>query len=341
MPSSVNKGYNLQATGSNTNTWGIELNENVFEIIDRNLGGLVSKSLTNVNVTLTTEESENLVLRLTGALSGAVVITTAAIGMTIVENLTTNAFAVTFSNGVGTPVTLAQGVRNIVITDGTNGPRLLVEPASETVAGNVELATTAEVQALADTARAVTPAGLAALTPVDTRLGLIELATNAEVTTGTDAVRAVTPASLQQKTASDTALGIQRNATKAEMEAAASTALNVTPSRQIAHPSHAKAWANYNQSGAHNLLQSAGISSITDLAAGVSRFTWSTAFTSANYGYAVGQLDPGVQRGAWTGRNAGSTKATTTLDINCCHFNDDNFTSSDSTDATVVAFGAQ
>lgn len=341
MPTSVNKGYELQTTGTNTNTWGIVLNEDVFEIIDRNLGGLVSKSLTNANVVLTAEESQSLVVRLTGALSGAVEITTSCIGMTIVENLTTNAFAVTFANGVGTPVTLVQGQRNIVITDGTNGPRLLVAPASETIAGVVELATTAEVQALTDTERAVTPAGLAALTPVDTRLGLIELATNAEVTAGTDAVRAVTPASLQQKTASDTALGIQRNATKAEMEAAASTALGVTPGRQIAHPAHPKAWANFSQSGSQSLSQSSGVSSITDLGTGLSRLTWSTAFTATTYGYTVGQLDPGAQLGAWMGRDAGSTKATTTLDINCTHFNDSNFTSSDSTDATVVAWGAQ
>ena len=127
MPTSVNKGYELQATGTNTDTWGTVLNEDVFEIVDRNLGGLVSKSLTNVNVTLTAEESQNLILRLTGALSGAVEITTACVGMTIVENLTTNAFAVTFTNGVGTPVTLPQGARTVVITDGTNGPRKATE----------------------------------------------------------------------------------------------------------------------------------------------------------------------------------------------------------------------
>jgi len=127
MPTSVNKGYELQATGTNTDTWGTVLNEDVFEIVDRNLGGIVSKTLSNVNVTLTAEESQNLILRLTGALTGAVQITTACVGMTIVENLTTNAFAVTFANGVGTPVTLPQGARTIVITDGTNGPRKATE----------------------------------------------------------------------------------------------------------------------------------------------------------------------------------------------------------------------
>ena len=102
-----------------------------------------------------------------------------------------------------------------------------------------------------------------------------------------------------------------------------------------------KAWANFTQSGSQSLSQSSGVSSITDLGTGLSRLTWSTAFTATTYGYTVGQLDPGAQRGAWMGRNQGSTKATTTLDINCTVFNDSNFGSADSTDATVVAFGAQ
>lgn len=284
MPTSVNKGYELQATGTNTDTWGTVLNEDVFEIVDRNLGGLVSKSLTNVNVTLTAEESQNLILRLTGALSGAVEITTACVGMTIVENLTTNAFAVTFTNGVGTPVTLVQGVRNIVITDGTNGPRLLVAPASTSIAGSVELATDAETQALADTGRAVTPSNLAALTPVDSRLGLIELATQAEVTTGTDAVRAVTPATLQGKTASDTALGIQRNATKAEMEAAASTGLTVSPGRQHFHPGHPKAGGNFNGGGTPAFRSGDyGMGAITDVGTGRYTLALDTAFNDTNY----------------------------------------------------------
>lgn len=314
MPSSVNKGYELQATGSNTNTWGIVLNEDVFEIVDRNIGGLVSKSLTNVNVTLTAEESQNLVVRLTGALSGAVEITTAAIGMTIVENLTTNAFAVTFTNGVGTPVTLVQGARNIVITDGTNGPRLLVSPASTAIAGSVELATDAETQALTDTARAVTPSNLAALTPVDTRLGLIELATNAEVTAGTDAERAVTPASLQQKIASDTALGIQRNATKAEMEAAASTTLSVTAGRQIAHPMSPKAWVKWTPNST-TIHASAGVSSITNVSSSISRVNFSTAFTTANYGISSWGKTPDNDGDAFVTGNSSTSESTTNCEF--------------------------
>jgi len=78
-----------------------------------------------------------------------------------------------------------------------------VPDASETVKGKVELATTAEATAGADTERAVTPAGLAAavgtLVPDSstTVKGKVELATDAETITGTDATRAVTPAALR------------------------------------------------------------------------------------------------------------------------------------------------
>lgn len=69
--------------------------------------------------------------------------------------------------------------------------------ASETRRGLIELATAAEVQAGADAERAVTPAGLAALTSTELRRGIVELATNAEVQAGIDTQRAVTPAGLK------------------------------------------------------------------------------------------------------------------------------------------------
>ena len=71
--------------------------------------------------------------------------------------------------------------------------------ASDTAKGVVELATAAETQAGTDTARAVTPAGLAALTATETRDGLIEIATNTEADTGTDTTRAMTPATVKRR----------------------------------------------------------------------------------------------------------------------------------------------
>lgn len=69
--------------------------------------------------------------------------------------------------------------------------------ASETVAGVVELANSAETQTGTDNTRAVHPAGLASLTATESRAGLIEVATQAENDAGVVDNRAVTPLKLR------------------------------------------------------------------------------------------------------------------------------------------------
>lgn len=123
MTTSTNKGYELQATGSNSGTWGSTLNTSVFTIVDNNLGATTTKSLTNVNVTLSSTESQSLMLVLNGALSGNVQITTSCIGMTIIDNQCTGSYTVTFTNGVGSAVTIANGSKYLIMIDATNGCR--------------------------------------------------------------------------------------------------------------------------------------------------------------------------------------------------------------------------
>jgi hypothetical protein len=125
-PQSTNKGYEVQTTASNTGTWGTVLNDQVIQYLDENLGGLTSKSLSNVNVTLSASESRSAILRLTGVLTGNVQITTSCIGFFFVENLTTGAFVVTVRNAsVATAATIAQGSRQTVLSDATNGCRAI------------------------------------------------------------------------------------------------------------------------------------------------------------------------------------------------------------------------
>ena len=124
MPTTVNKGYSVPTTGTEGGTWGTDLNTNTFAVIDTNLGGITSVALSNVNVTLSAAQAQNLILRLTGTLTGPVQVTTPCLGFTLVENTTTGAFAVTIANGFGTPVTVTQGHKTTVITDATNGPRI-------------------------------------------------------------------------------------------------------------------------------------------------------------------------------------------------------------------------
>lgn len=70
------------------------------------------------------------------------------------------------------------------------------QAATTTATGVSELATDAEAQAKADTARTLTPSNLAALGSSATFAGFVELATDAETQTGTDTARAITPANL-------------------------------------------------------------------------------------------------------------------------------------------------
>lgn len=138
----------------------------------------------------------------------------------------------------------------------------LVPAASESAAGKVELATTAETTTGTDTARAVTPAGVKAVadtkaalshthaasqvtdfnTAADARVnalvpaasetgaGKIEIATAAEIQAGTDTTRAVTPAGLQQLTPLTTRAGVVATATQAEVDAGSITNKFVSPS---------------------------------------------------------------------------------------------------------------
>jgi len=115
--------------------------------------------------------------------------------------------------------------------------------ASETTAGFIELATQAEVTTGTDTARAVTPATLAAKitattpgTTSETAAGLIELATQAEVNTGSDSTRAVTPVTLATRltsvlpsSATESTAGTVELATQAEVNAGTDTTRVPTP----------------------------------------------------------------------------------------------------------------
>jgi hypothetical protein len=123
MAVTPNKGYEQQVTGTNVDTWGDVLNNQVTAIIDNNLGGTVTKSLTNVPVNLNADESQALRLILNGTLTGDVLVTTLAVGMVIVDNQCTGNFLVTFQkNGVGIPIVLPNGTRNLISLGASGNP---------------------------------------------------------------------------------------------------------------------------------------------------------------------------------------------------------------------------
>ena len=129
MSFTTNKGYSVQAAGDNPGTWGagaagLDLNTGVIGILDNNLGGVVSKTLTTGAVLLSASEAQMAIIRLNGTLSGNVTITTACKGFFFVENTATlGAFAVTITNGTAGAV--APAGRSVMIAISGVGVRMV------------------------------------------------------------------------------------------------------------------------------------------------------------------------------------------------------------------------
>lgn len=142
---STNKGYALMGTGDESGNWGVVLNQDTINVIDANMGGTVTKSLSSSNVTLTAEEAENLQLILTGTLTADVVVTSPVIGFFTVRNYTTGQYKVTlqYTGGVGATVIPPQGCSRQIISDSTNGMFAIgLDPPGtlkETAAGTTSL----------------------------------------------------------------------------------------------------------------------------------------------------------------------------------------------------------
>lgn len=128
------KGLSVQSAGANSGTWGAggagyDLNTGVIGILDSNLAGVYSASLSSSNVSLSATDVQNCLLRFTGALLASVVISPAG-GVTTFngfyywENYTSGNFTVTLTTGAGS-VVLPQSRAGVVFVDGTNGPRIL------------------------------------------------------------------------------------------------------------------------------------------------------------------------------------------------------------------------
>lgn len=120
MPSTTNKIYEVPTHGTQVDTWDVPLNSN-FNIIDKNFGGVLSKALTNVPVTLSASEQQNGIIRFTGTLTGNVAVTFSALGSYfMIDNRTTGAFTVTLTTGAGEVIGVPQGEATQVFVDGSN-----------------------------------------------------------------------------------------------------------------------------------------------------------------------------------------------------------------------------
>ena len=123
MVSSYTTNKALEKPGYNEyiNSWNVPTNSD-WDIVDACFGGTVSIALTNSNVYLTTANTQNARIRLTGVLSANVIIyfPSGTGGFYIVQNATSGAYTITLSAGAGTYVTAGQSQSTFIFSDGTN-----------------------------------------------------------------------------------------------------------------------------------------------------------------------------------------------------------------------------
>ena len=116
----------LMATGDQSGTWGDTTNVNLGTLIEQAITGFLSKAMADTDQTLTnlngaSDEARNMVLDLTGALTGTKnVIVPTAEKLYLFKNSTTGGFAVTIKTSAGTGVAIPMGSSRWVYCDGTN-----------------------------------------------------------------------------------------------------------------------------------------------------------------------------------------------------------------------------
>jgi hypothetical protein len=124
-------GIELMATGENAGTWGTKTNTNL-DIIQQAVAGYVAQAVTDSGTTTlaitdgstSTSVARNMVIKLTGALTGTSTVTVpdSVEKLYIVENATTGSQTVEFKTVSGTGVTFATDDKDFkyVFSDGTN-----------------------------------------------------------------------------------------------------------------------------------------------------------------------------------------------------------------------------
>jgi len=130
MASTYNElGIELMATGENAGTWGAKTNTNL-DIIQQAIAGYVAQAVTDggtTTLTITdgstsTSVARNIVIKLTGALTGTSTVTVpdSVEKLYIVENATTGSQTVTFKTESGTGVNFTSTGYKFLYSDGTN-----------------------------------------------------------------------------------------------------------------------------------------------------------------------------------------------------------------------------
>ena len=115
-----------QADGENPNAWGLILNQNVIDMVDEAVAGMVTVTCSSAEIALSTangatDTARNAAITLVGTLTANVTVTFPALEKTyFVKNGTSGDFSIFLKAGSGTAVTATgQGLSMMVATDGT------------------------------------------------------------------------------------------------------------------------------------------------------------------------------------------------------------------------------
>jgi len=141
MPSSYSSRLRLekQATGENTDNWGVLLNT-LIDLIDSSIAGMATVAVTGGAYSLTAnnsvaDESRMAILKFTGVLASNSVITVPTQSkLYTVWNATSGAYTLTLKTAAGSGVAVAQGKKGMLLCDGTN-----VLEAFDSLAGNLAI----------------------------------------------------------------------------------------------------------------------------------------------------------------------------------------------------------
>ena len=115
-----------QGDGENANAWGLILNQNVIDLVDEAVAGMVTVTCGSGTITLSTangaaDQSRNAAIRLIGTLTGDTTIALPAQEKTYyIHNGTSGDYNVLLKAGSGTAVTATgQGLSMMMATNGT------------------------------------------------------------------------------------------------------------------------------------------------------------------------------------------------------------------------------
>ena len=113
---------NLATIAYNSTGWDVPINANTAAT-NNAFGGVLAVSITAADVTLTSDQAQNMALSLSGTLTGnrTLFIPSGVSGSWVVKNATTGTYSVTVSNVAGSATTVvSQGTSALVFSDGTN-----------------------------------------------------------------------------------------------------------------------------------------------------------------------------------------------------------------------------